>query len=224
MLAEELYKNLIDDGILDTKGYIRFELLNIKTTAKTKSVIGDIIQDWLANYLKSKNIKFENPKHTQAFPDFYLIANENKEMLEIKCFNSKASPAFDVANFKSYCLSLLETPERLDSYYMIFSYLMHDDFSVSIENLWLKRVWEITRPMEDWPVNLQIKEGQIYTIRPATWYSKRSSFKTFESRLKFIEALNICLKRYTPTNHLYKDSWLDKIKSGYKARTGQELN
>lgn len=41
--------------------------------------------------------------------------------------------------------------------YLIFGYDMGDDGVVTIKDVWLKKVWEITRPMEDWSVNLQVK-------------------------------------------------------------------
>lgn len=228
MLAEKLHNDLIKDGILKTKGSIKFELLNTKTTVKTRSVVGDVIQDWLEKYIQVKNYSYKPPAHSQQFPDFFLTGDgegsEREELLEIKCFDGDRSANFDVANFEAYCQSLLNNPERLDSYYLIFSYSMDDDTSeISIKNIWLKRVWEITGPSEDWPVKFQIKKGVIYNIRPITWHSSRSKHKSFQSRLEFLVALHTCIKRYPGTNHLFKEKWLDKIKLGYKSRTGRDL-
>lgn len=227
MLAQQLHQQLQNDGLLTVKGKIRFDLMGLNTIVKTRSVVGDVIQDWLENYLQSKGYQYQNPTHTQQFPDFYLSSGSkspSKEMLEVKCFDGARSANFDVANFEAYCQSLLTNPERLDSYYLIFSYTMDKStFEVSIKNVWLKRVWEITGPSENWPVKFQIKKGVIYNIRPISWYSTRSKYKPFNNRKEFITSLSKCISRYTGTNHLHKAGWYSQIESGYKTATGNDL-
>ena len=224
MLSEHLFHQLQEDGVIGAGGYIKFEMLGIKTTVKTKSVVGDVIQDWLTNYLRSKGIAFASPEHTQQFPDFYLTGAEPREFLEVKCFDGKKSPNFDVANFEAYCQSLLDHPQRLDSYYLIFSYMMNPlSAEVTIKDVWLKRVWEICAPSAEWPVKFQIKKGTIYNIRPAPWYSRRTQFKPFASRRAFVEALAVCIKRYKDTNHLHRAGWLQAVESGYQRAAGHVL-
>lgn len=227
MPSKKLYQGLLDDGILTTTGKIKFDLMGTNTIVKTRSVVGDVMQDWLENYLKNKKYTFENPAHTQQFPDFYLSSSPNandRTMLEVKCFDGARSANFDVANFEAYCQSVLNNPDRLDSDYLIFSYEMNPNtFDVSVKNIWLKKVWEITGPSENWPVKFQIKKGVIYNIRPITWYSSRSKYKAFASRKDFVKAMSTCISRYTGTNHLHKAGWYNKVASGYKTVTGNDL-
>lgn len=220
MLAEKLFEQLNNDNIINAGGTIKFELLGIKTTIKTKSVVGDVIQDWLTEYMKKNAIEFKFSEHSQKFPDFFL----GNELLEVKCFDVKKSPNFDIANFESYCGSLLKSPERLDSYYLIFSYEMNDvDHTVYIRNIWLKKVWEISGPSDGWPIKFQVKKGMIYNIRPNTWYSERTKYKKFTSRKEFVYALAECIKRYPATNHLHKANWLKEVELGYQRLTGNDL-
>lgn len=227
MLAEKLRQDLLDDHVLQMTGKIKFDLMGINTIVKTRSVVGDVIQDWLENYLQHKKYLYKNPEHTQQFPDFHLLASDgasNNEMLEVKCFDGARSANFDVANFEAYCQSLLDNPQRLDSYYLIFSYVMNPDtFEVSIKDVWLKRVWEITGPSQTWPVKFQVKKGVIYNIRPITWYSKRSKYKAFTSRKDFVNAMAKCIGIYTTTNHLHKANWSAQVASSYKRITGNDL-
>ena len=106
MSAEDLYNQLISDGIVNSIGKAKFELNGIETVIKDSSVVGNIIQDWLKEYLIENKTYFRPPENSQNFPDFYLDENSNtKGLLEVKCF--RGSPNFDVANFKAYARSLL---------------------------------------------------------------------------------------------------------------------
>ena len=70
---------------------------------------------------------------------------------------------------------------------LVFGYDMSEDGVVTVRNLWLKKVWEICRPMQSgsgknkviWPLNLQIKQGVVHKIRPAKWYGVSRSFKLY---------------------------------------------
>lgn len=55
-----------------------------------------------------------------------------------------------------------------------------------------EKVWEITRRMEDWPINLQIKDNVVHKIRPGIWYAEdtaRTDYTVFESLEDFISAI-----------------------------------
>lgn len=219
MLAQQLYNDLINDGIVSAQGLINFELLNIRVPVQTKGVVGDIVQEWLQNYLTRRGYNFSSPQNTQEFPDFHLHSSVNaeSELLEVKCFQASRGPGFDISNFQAYCNSLLTHPERLNSKYLIFSYSMSGEAVLRIENVWLKNVWEICGPSADWPLKLQVKNGVIYNIRPITWYSSRSTFRPFEDMNAFLEAINTTLRRYTTTHSLWRSGWLDQVRSGYAA-------
>lgn len=225
MLAKKLHKHLIDDGIINATGSIKFDLLGINTSVKTRGVVGDIIQEWLEGYIANKNIQYDLPSNTQAFPDFYLKDNNSMELLEIKCFNHDASANFDISNFQAYCTSLLDNPNRLDSNYLIFSYQMNQQTGdITIKDVWLKKVWEICGRSEDWPIKLQVKKGVIYNIRPITWYSTRARYTPFNNKAELLEALDSTLKRYTTTHSMWRDKWLETVKSKYKHLTGKEID
>ena len=82
------------------------------------------------------------------------IGNSLQEWLEIKAFNSSANPAFDIANFDSYCESLRNEIYRLDADYLILAYDLDDITGIiSIKNMWLKKVWEITRESNEKTIN-----------------------------------------------------------------------
>ncbi len=114
---------------------------------------------------------------------------------EIKTFDATAVANFDLANFDSYCKSVAENPERADSDYLIFSYKLEKGL-LSIENIWLKKIWEITCPSAAYPLKIQQKKKIIYNIRPANWDALNATFKTFSSKEDFIEALFETKKQY----------------------------
>jgi transposase-like protein len=74
-------------------------------------------------------------------------------------------------------------------------------------------------------LNISIKINQksaIINIRPISWYSKKSKFKSFSCRREFVEALFQTLKQYPKTKENSHD-WLDIIKNNYFEHTGKEL-
>ena len=180
MSAVKLYDKLIESGIVGANGATYFELHGIKTLVQDKSVIGNIIQEWLASFMKKHKITFAVPDNSQEFPDYFVEeSNGDHGLLEVKCF--KKSPNFDVANFMAYCRSLSDEPRRLDAQYLIFEYAPSKD-GIAIKNLWLKKVWEITGASERSAVKIQWKQNQAVNIRPATWYSQRSEYPPFATR------------------------------------------
>ena len=128
------------------------------------------------------------PSNTQQFPDFFLDNDKPEEhMLEIKSFNYNRYPAFDIANFDSYCNELKQKPYCLYADYLIFGYTMNDGL-ISIQKIWLKKIWEITGTSKKYPLKLQVKQNKIYNIRP------NSNFKydkecVFKNETDFLKAL-----------------------------------
>ena len=96
-------------------------------------------------------------------------------------------------------------PSRTNSDYLIFSYKLTGSV-LSIENIWLKKIWEITCPSERWPLKTQTKRGVIYNIRPAAWYSKNARYKVFTSEEDFINAVFETQAEYTGSSN--KDLYL----------------
>ncbi len=139
----------------------------------------------------------------------------------MKTFDADASPAFDLANFDSYCTSLLLIPERIEADYLIFSYRMKEG-ELLIDDVWLKKIWEITSPSGKDPIKLQVKRGQVYNIRPCTWYSSRLKFQPFENKKDFLEAIAKTHDKYPQSNN-YKLDWLKNVLSKYLENTGISL-
>ena len=148
LTAEEVYEKLLnDDKILTKKGQISFQLGDISIIVKQKDVVGNIMQEWVEGWLKKNEIDYALD-NSQMPPDFYLDPDDKKKnLLEIKAFNYKASPAFDIADFTMYEQEVKDKPWMLDVTYLIFGYAMSDDGVVTIKRMWKQKVWEITRPM-----------------------------------------------------------------------------
>lgn len=218
MTIKTLYKNLQEDGLIGKSGNIQFELLGIKTVVESRSVIGEILQDWLYKYISLNNMPYTLASNSQAFPDFFL----GGDMVEVKCFDRDRSPNFDIAAFRAYTQSLLISPERLDAHYLIFAYSMDNTtFEITIKDIWLKRVWELCGPSADLPVKVQRKQGVIVNIRPITWYSDKATFKAFKDKREFITALEKTMKNHDAASHqLIRDGWINKVVSGYESVTG----
>jgi hypothetical protein len=220
--ASEIYNVLLNDfKIKEQVGSVEITLGGISAKYNGKDAIGDLLQEWLGEWLIQKGLYFRQPNNTQAFPDFLLTESANSGFLELKTFNADASPAFDIANFDSYCTSLLTIPERIDADYLILSYKMVDA-QLSIDNIWLKKVWEITSPSGPDPIKLQVKRNQIYNIRPCTWYSNKLKFEPFENKSDFLNAISETHKLY-PQCDQYKPDWLKIVKAKYLENTGIEI-
>jgi len=132
--AQELFNNLINLHLDSKVGQITFNLAGVSVKINTTDTVGITLQAWLKQYLIDNNYYFSEPANTQEFPDFFLENNEpHKHMLEVKAFNYNATPAFDIANFESYCSSVKEKPYRLDADYLIFGYVMSDNGDITIK-------------------------------------------------------------------------------------------
>ena len=220
--VEQVYALLVQNKITESLGQINFNFLNVSVNIKEKSAIGDLFQEWFARWMESKGIKFRTSTNTQEFPDFLLDPQSNKQnLLEIKTFDFNRSANFDVANFEAYCHSIRTKAYRLDADYLIFAYTL-DEGNFSIKKLWRKKIWEITGNSDKYPVKCQTKKDVIYNIRPVTWYSIRATFKPFNNRQEFVEALHQTLMQYPKTQIAGKD-WLEQVKQNYLFHTGQRL-
>jgi len=220
MTAQKVYEKLMQTGIISATGEVTFEMLNIKTIVKDSSIIGNVMQDWLKSFFDVHNIPYRLKANTQEFPDFLLHpSRDDIELLEVKCF--KKSPNFDVANFQAYARSLLENPYRLDAHYLIFEYIdLHG--GIAIKQIWLKNVWEICCNSERSPLKIQWKQGIPVNIRPATWYAKNPTYKSFETREEFVNAIKKVLDTSSVSAGLQKD-WYKKVSQKYKMQTERDL-
>lgn len=207
----ELLKNQVVSKAL--KGTISVKFADVEFNVETKDIMGGILQEWFGEWLKNNCINFETKHNTQEFPDFILY---NGDFLEVKTFDSDASPNFDVANFDAYTRSLLSCPQRLDADYLVFSYKLTEKY-FEVTNVWLKKVWEITGPSQKNCLNLQVKQGIPVNIRLKTWYGRTTMFK---NRREFVVALNDALNKFKNSKF---PNWLTIVSETYKNTTGNAL-
>lgn len=223
LTGQELYSKLVNDyKIIGESGVINFSLKDLTISIETKDTVGNLLQEWLKAWMMKEKVEFEENKNSQIFPDFYLDKNNQKlGLLEVKSFDWDRGPGFDLANFDSYCNSLLVNSYRLDSDYLIFAYQMTGSV-ITIKNVYLKKIWELACPSGTYPLKVQEKKSIIYNIRPSTWYSERSKFKPFASKEDFLSALNNTRYQYPQTRHT-NGHWLKNVIKNYKEHTGISL-
>lgn len=224
LTAQQVYDKLVnEDEILKLKGQISFHLGDVSIIVRQRDVVGNIIQEWLQGWLDARNIEYSLNDNTQMPPDFFLNPDdETTGLLEVKAFNRNASPGFDIADFRMYEEEIQKKPYMLHVDYLIFGYDMSDDGVVTIKDLWLKKVWEITRSMNDWPLNLQIKKNVVHKIRPGVWYTEKGRIM-FESMEDFISAIDQTVWQ-NPATRKDSGTWLTRFQKYYEAFYEQKLN
>ncbi|MDY0118727.1 MAG: NgoBV family restriction endonuclease [Bacilli bacterium] len=211
--ASDLYKTLLDIDWKIEKGRIEFKMADIRSTVKTTDIIGFVLQNWIKDFLNKNNVYYREPHNTQSFPDFYLCEKDNKNLLEIKSFIYDNGPAFDIANFESYCDSISNESFRLDADYLIFGYGIDENGLIEIKEIRLKKIWEIAGTSQRFPLKTQVKRDVIYNIRPNTDF-KNNKKGPFSNENQFIEALYLTLLDYRGEEHATQ--WL--IRSEQKIR------
>jgi hypothetical protein len=204
---------LDSSNVKNQNGNISCTLAGVSFYIDNRDILGGIIQSWFGEWLSTKNIEWHAPKNSQTWPDFTL---EDGVHLEVKCFNYQESPGFDIANFGSYVTSLLEVPERLNDDYIVFGYTF-DGVNLSITDYWVKHVWELTGPSPTHYLNLQVKKGQAYNIRPKNW---RGSGEIFKNRKDFVIALSKAVEKFDFGS---ASDWLQKVEAKFLQNTGSTL-
>lgn len=224
LTAQEVYDKLVnEDKILELAGQIRFYLGDVDIIVKQKDVVGNIIQEWLQGWFDKRGVEYAPSENTQMPPDFFLNPDDLKEnLLEVKAFNRNASPGFDIADFRMYEEEIIDKPYMLDVDYLIFGYDMSDEGIVTIKDIWLKKVWEITRSMRDWPINLQVKANVVHKIRPGVWYSANNNMPMFQSMTDFISAIEETVWQ-NPKTREQSSKWKQKFLDSYESYYGVKL-
>lgn len=221
--GKELHNKLVNEyKIIGEKGVINFSLKDLTISIETKDTVGNLLQEWLKAWMIKEIIEFEENPNSQVFPDFYLDTSDRKlGLLEVKSFDWDRGPGFDLANFDSYCNSLLTSAYRLNSDYLILAYQMKGS-ELTIKDVWIKKIWELACPSGTYPLKVQEKKSVIYNIRPSTWYSERTKYKPFNSLEEFLSALNETRYQYPQTRH-GNGHWLQNVLKNYEEHTGIKL-
>lgn len=219
--AQQLYSDLMNLHLERQIGVISFNLAGVSVKIDTTDTVGITLQAWLKQYLTDNDIYFSEPANTQEFPDFFLDNNKSyKHMLEVKAFNYNATPAFDIANFESYCSSVKEKPYRLDADYLIFGYTMNDSGDITLKKIWLHKIWQIAGTSQRFSLKTQIKRNMIYNIRPNTNF-KAGNKGPFRSKDDFLFAIYETLVSYK--GQAFADDWKRTLAVNYKKYYGDDL-
>lgn len=205
--ANEIFNLLIQNAVPGKKGSIDFNLAGVSFKVKGLDVVGGILQEWLENWLIQNKIKFTKPDNSQEWPDLTL---GNGEHLEVKAFNYEAGPAFDLGNFRAYIDSLIDYPSRLFDKHLVFGYSSNPkDGSIEITRIWLKNIWELTGPSPKNVIELQVKKGVVYNLRPKKFYSPNVS--TYESAIEYVNDLGKAIDKFKTYSSMSGDVWSKKI-------------
>lgn len=226
LTAQEIYDKLInEDKIKTVKGQIRFNLGDVSIIVKKKDVVGNILQEWLEGWLESRNIDFVPNPNSQMPPDIYLDSdNLTHNLLEVKAFNREGSPGFDIADFKAFVNELIEKPYHIDTDFIIFGYVMDEETGdVIVKDLWLKKIWEITKTMNNWPITVQYKNGILQKMRPGNWFTTRGNAKVFESKEDYLAAFEETIYQNPETRSLGAQ-WKNRFKRSYKNYYGVDID
>lgn len=232
LTPEQVYEKLNSDfRITEQVGNIRFNLGNISIIVKRRDVVGNIMQEWLEGWLKDNNIEYRPNSNTQMPPDLYLDPDDKtNNLLEVKAFNYEATPAFDIAEPVAYLQEIIQHPYMLNSYYLIFGYVMDEDGEVTIKDMWLKHAWEISAPAIKTAMTVG---GSGKKMRPTKWYNRSArAKKLFETKEDYLSAfIELLYKQHhhvaagakdkiiTAYERFYRETlriqWWDDIKSRY---------
>ena len=188
----------------------------------SEEIVTELISKWIEGWLKKNGIDYALNDNTQMPPDFYLNPDKKEEgLMEIKAFTG--SPNFDVAAFRSFINLVIEKPWKLHSKHLLIKYKMEDGV-VTVEQFWLKNLWEICSTSSTWPVKVQYKNKVIVNIRPSVWYSDRADFSPFESLEDFLAAIEETIYQYPDTRTTIALHWKEKLMKSYQNHYDCTLN
>ena len=223
LTSREVYTMLVEEyDILSLKGQIKFYLGDVDIVVKQKDVVGNIIQEWLQGWFDKRGIEYAINDNSQMPPDFFLNPDDRTVgLLEIKAFNRNASPGFDIADFRMYEEEIIDKPYMLNVDYLIFGYDMDENGVVVIKDLWIKKVWEITRRMENWAINLQVKANVVHKIRPGVFYTSKGT-PMFRCMEHFVSAIEQTVYQ-NPKTREESGTWLRRFTDSYYRFYGEKL-
>jgi len=229
--VQKIITKLNHDNITATKLVLTCTVGNISFKVANRDILGGVIQEWFSEWLTKNGFYWKPPESTQTYPDFNL---ENGQSLELKVFNDNASPAFDLANFKSFINDLVINPQRLNADYLVFSYEENNDKSFSIKNFWCKKIWELTAiPRSNVNSNnyglitCQIKYNNVQNLRPFSFHKKPNN--CINSRREFVIQLEKTIEKYksqlitTKDTYHTSQNWFNMVEENFERVTKVSL-
>jgi len=211
-----LFQLLQQKGVKTSEGTIHFDFMDVNVEVSDKSSVGNLLQEWLGAWMKKYGYYYRESTNSQIPPDFYLGENDKLDLLEVKSFDYSKSPNFDIANFDAYTRSLLTDSYRLDADYLIFGYSLENG-KITVKDLWLKKVWEITSASGNYAVKTQVKQKVIVNIRPYNFKSEnyRGAFPPFKTRRGFVVGLHNTIAVYRHSEDT-ANNWLEQVEKNYQ--------
>lgn len=209
---DELFSH--SKAVLEGKhGAISITFANRTHIYSGNDVIGNCLQEWLPDWFQYLGIDIRPGEGTQVFPDFVACFNNQEYAMEVKAWNIENSPAFDLANFHSFIENTYHSPGKINAQYFILGYKPEKDGfaqGFTVERIFLKHIWEITAPAKKYPINLQVKRGSPYALRPCPFH--KSPEKAFSCKEDFIRAIRDAYIQF-PSNSLSfsPDEWYSKV-------------
>lgn len=218
-------KLLHEDRIKTINGQIRFSLGDVSIVVKKKDVVGNILQEWVEGWLRARGYDYEPNPNTQMPPDIFLSpGNYRENLLEIKAFNREVSPAFDIADFKAFVPELIARPYHIYTDFLIFGYTMNmNTGDVVVRDLWLKKIWEITKTMSNWPITVQYKNGILQKMRPGNWFTKKGSTQMFECVEDYLAAFEETVYQ-NPETRSQAAQWRNSFRRSYRNHFGTDID
>jgi len=219
--ATNLFNLLKQNGIIGAEGTIQLELLGTEVDVNDKSAVGNLLQEWLGEWMNLNGVYNHVNSNSQLFPDFYLSEDDKTDLLEVKTFDYVEAPNFDVAQFDAYTRSVTINAYKIDADYLIFGYSLSSGV-IKINDIWLKKIWEITCPSGEYAIRTNVKQKKIHNIRPYNFKSMSNGFQPFNSRIAFITAIKETLTKYTG-NSVLADQWFKDVEASYLSFTKKQL-
>lgn len=217
LLNKTIKTEVIVDGI---------SLCNITS----KDLIGGILEQVVFSILKNNGMNIEKNKASQTFPDYIV---DEKENLELKCFDLSRGPNFDLFNFGSMFESLTTDPQlRLLADYLILGYIFDENTnSFKVEKMYFRKLHEICSKREtskntdqlNLPLKCQVKRGIIYNVRPVFDFNlKPNDPKVIKNEEELIRLIAECQFKVNPSFN--KKEWLSKVLNIFNQQRSTALN
>lgn len=93
---------------------------------------------------------------------------------------------------------------------------------VKINEIWLKKIWEITCKSKKYDLRTQIKQGKIYNIRPYNFKTGAKGFQPFKSKLDFVNGIKETFAK-SSNDTLKAAEWFIKVEESHKKFTRVSL-
>ena len=216
--------NKVNDLIRTTQtpGAVSFSLGGHTIKAKTRDIIGNLIENWVRDWMEAQDIYCLPNPNSQEAPDVFLLPDSShRGWLEIKAFYGNAN--FDIADFIPFARDLDKSIWQLDEDILIFQYDMNEATGdVTIVNIFLKKMWQICGYCKERSIKVQAKNGQINKIRPVAWYANNAEFKPFPTIEAFLSAVKALY--FDIENDLgRRTTWTHRVEHAYYAFYGQSI-